>query len=74
MFSWLKSLFARPNIICVRDPLDDGKEDSIYPTEFAAMMGRIRQEKEDCEECNGRGGRWDDESIDQWYPCRSCRQ
>ena len=28
----------------------------------------------DCDECNGRGGRWDDESIDQWYPCRSCRQ
>lgn len=26
----------------------------------------------DCEECGRRGGRWDDESIDQWYPCQKC--
>lgn len=51
MFAWIRSLFASPNIICVRDPLDDGREDSAYPTEFAEMMGRIRNEKDDCEEC-----------------------
>ncbi len=26
-----------------------------------------------CFDCNGRGGRWDDESIDQWYPCEKCQ-
>lgn len=25
-----------------------------------------------CDECGGRGGRWDSDSLDQWYPCRSC--
>lgn len=46
MFAWIRSLFASPNIIRVRDPLDDGREDSAYPTEFAEMMGRMRSEKE----------------------------
>ena len=26
----------------------------------------------DCEECGGLGGRWDEESQDQWYWCRNC--
>lgn len=26
----------------------------------------------DCKYCNGKGGRWDDESIDQWYWCEHC--
>lgn len=26
----------------------------------------------ECAECNGRGGRWDEEAIDQWYWCRHC--
>jgi hypothetical protein len=46
MLEWLKSFFMKPNIICVRDPLDDGKEDSSYPTQFAEMMGQIRREKD----------------------------
>jgi hypothetical protein len=25
-----------------------------------------------CQECYGKGGRWDDESIDQWYECNYC--
>lgn len=42
MISWLKSLFRRPNIIRVVDPLDDHTQDTIFPTEFAKMMGKIR--------------------------------
>jgi septal ring factor EnvC (AmiA/AmiB activator) len=26
----------------------------------------------ECQECNGFGGRWDDEAIDQWYWCCHC--
>lgn len=25
-----------------------------------------------CDRCMGEGGWWDNESIDQWYPCESC--
>ena len=25
-----------------------------------------------CDRCMGEGGWWDDESIDQWYPCENC--
>ena len=27
---------------------------------------------DNCEHCHGKGGRWDDESIDQWYWCEHC--
>ena len=26
----------------------------------------------ECAECNGRGGRWDEEAVDQWYWCHHC--
>lgn len=27
-----------------------------------------------CGACNGRRGRWDDEAVDQWYPCERCNE
>jgi hypothetical protein len=42
VFAWIKSLFSRPNIIRVVDPLDDHSQDTAFPTEFAKMMGKIR--------------------------------
>lgn len=39
---------------------------------ICALSERMKEARSDCEECGGRGGRWDDESIDQWYPCRKC--
>ena len=27
---------------------------------------------ETCMKCNGKGGRWDNESIDHWYSCEEC--
>jgi hypothetical protein len=27
-----------------------------------------------CSACNGRRGRWDDEAVDQWYPCERCNE
>lgn len=26
----------------------------------------------DCAACNGKGGRWDEESQDQWHWCNNC--
>lgn len=34
------------NIICVRDELDDHSQDLAYPHDFAALMGRIRTERD----------------------------
>jgi hypothetical protein len=34
--------------------------------------GLTRSSNHDCRACSGRGGRWDTESIDQWYPCGPC--
>jgi hypothetical protein len=34
--------------------------------------GLCRSSNHDCRACSGRGGRWDTESIDQWYPCGPC--
>jgi hypothetical protein len=34
--------------------------------------GLCRSSNHDCRACSGRGGRWDTESIDQWYPCEPC--
>jgi len=32
----------------------------------------LRPPCSECLECGGRGGRWDEEAIDQWYWCRHC--
>jgi hypothetical protein len=34
--------------------------------------GLARTSNYDCRVCSGRGGRWDTEAIDQWYPCGPC--
>lgn len=32
----------------------------------------IKTDSSNCEMCYGKGGRWDDESQDQWYWCNYC--
>lgn len=35
-------------------------------------LGSSRCSSSDCDVCNGKGGRWDEESQDQWYWCENC--
>ena len=42
------------------------------PKEPTENSDSLRCSSSACEKCNGTGGRWDDESIDQWYPCSEC--
>lgn len=35
-------------------------------------LGSSRCSSSDCNVCNGKGGRWDEESQDQWYWCDNC--
>jgi hypothetical protein len=34
--------------------------------------GPAPRPRADCETCDGRGGTWDCDVIDQWYPCQDC--
>lgn len=35
-------------------------------------LKRNRRHLIKCEECDGKGGRWDETGIDQWYECWKC--
>lgn len=43
--SWIKSFFRPPNIVCIRDPLDDRTQDSAYPTEIAKITAETRKNR-----------------------------
>ena len=64
--NWLKSLFTSPNIIRVRDSLDDHTQDTAFPTEFAKMTAEIRKEKE-C--CRKHWGEADGQTSVHWGGC-----
>ncbi len=44
------------------------------PTAKARVRGQARRDAggSECGACSGSSGRWDTESIDQWYPCEAC--
>lgn len=60
-----------------RTGLEPGYCHGPCPWRIPLVMDLVRSAYEhrpgrECEECQGHGGRWDPEVIDQWYSCDTC--
>lgn len=51
----------------------DMRRSWLTPTVVSlAQAAYEEREAVECKECDGKGGRWDTEAIDQWYRCDRC--
>ncbi len=70
---WLPACDGHLELPCLAKYASDCKCGPLRGTwQQQAAKDRGKQWREDCSECCGRGGRWDDECQDQWYDCDAC--